>query len=462
MGAAATIGQVITFYSYKGGTGRSMSLANVACLLAQRLGKEGNVLLVDWDLEAPGLHRFFPGRREASTSDTSLGLDHRKGLIDLFHKLDAATPTSLPESDEEAEERAASALDKVDLESFTVESGISGIKLMRAGRDDDGRYAERIAQFNWENLFRRSPILFRELADRWARAYRYVLVDSRTGVGDTSGICTSLLPEKLIVVFTPNRQSLTGIRTLVERATQYRRESDDLRPLTVFPLPSRIEATREDLRVQWRMGDPGRGIIGYQPMFEEILRQTYGLSECKLGPYFDNVQIQQSPDYAYGENIAVRTEQGTDRFSLSSSYRVFTDWLVNAPGPWRRQLEVDTLLDSLKERVGAEPAGSEQRRGLEEIVGKLEESVKNTPVTPPASPAVVRSGFWAWFTNIEIFETALEAFKERRYLRASLQLINGVVQFLGGLMIIGAALGFIGATVGFTIGGVQKLVGFIK
>src|SRR5262249_5649929 len=88
MNATAMIGQVITFYSYKGGTGRTMSLANVACLLAERLGNEGSVLVVDWDLEAPGLHRFFPGRLAPNVSDTSLGLDHRLGLIDLFQQLD--------------------------------------------------------------------------------------------------------------------------------------------------------------------------------------------------------------------------------------------------------------------------------------------------------------------------------------------------------------------------------------
>src|SRR5258705_6268790 len=49
-------GQVITFYSYKGGTGRTMALANVAWILAAN-GKR--VLVVDWDLESPGLHRFF-------------------------------------------------------------------------------------------------------------------------------------------------------------------------------------------------------------------------------------------------------------------------------------------------------------------------------------------------------------------------------------------------------------------
>jgi cellulose biosynthesis protein BcsQ len=47
---------IVTFYSYKGGVGRTMAMANVAVLLAQRNLK---VLAVDWDLEAPGLERYF-------------------------------------------------------------------------------------------------------------------------------------------------------------------------------------------------------------------------------------------------------------------------------------------------------------------------------------------------------------------------------------------------------------------
>ena len=53
-------GQVITFYSYKGGTGRSMALANVSCLLANQISSSEKILMIDWDLEAPGLHRYFP------------------------------------------------------------------------------------------------------------------------------------------------------------------------------------------------------------------------------------------------------------------------------------------------------------------------------------------------------------------------------------------------------------------
>src|ERR1051326_8441520 len=49
-------GRIATFYSYKGGTGRSMALANFAWIMAAS-GKR--VLAIDWDLEAPGLHRYF-------------------------------------------------------------------------------------------------------------------------------------------------------------------------------------------------------------------------------------------------------------------------------------------------------------------------------------------------------------------------------------------------------------------
>src|SRR4051812_487244 len=49
-------GTVVTFYSYKGGTGRTMALANIAWILA---ANGHRVLMVDWDLESPGLGRFF-------------------------------------------------------------------------------------------------------------------------------------------------------------------------------------------------------------------------------------------------------------------------------------------------------------------------------------------------------------------------------------------------------------------
>src|SRR4051812_3785688 len=61
--------RIVTFYSYKGGTGRSMALANVAWILAAN-GKR--VAVIDWDLEAPGLHRYLhPYLRDPELRDSS-------------------------------------------------------------------------------------------------------------------------------------------------------------------------------------------------------------------------------------------------------------------------------------------------------------------------------------------------------------------------------------------------------
>ena len=47
---------IVTFYSYRGGVGRSMAMANVGEILAD-MGYR--VIVCDWDLEAPGLERYL-------------------------------------------------------------------------------------------------------------------------------------------------------------------------------------------------------------------------------------------------------------------------------------------------------------------------------------------------------------------------------------------------------------------
>lgn len=350
-------GEIITFYSYKGGTGRSMALANVACLLAQRTGGAGRgVLLVDWDLEAPGLHRYFqhlfPGGRGED------GSDKRQGLIELFAELESHVPADGYRDEDEAAEEAHRLVEEFDARRYALPLDVPGLHLLKAGRFDED-YSELVNTFDWEGLYRRSPHLFRALAARWAEQFDYVLIDSRTGVTDTSGICTILMPEKLVVVFTPNRQSFTGVANLVRKATRHRKESDDLRPLIVFPLPSRIEPSLQELRNLWRFGDPARDVVGYQPLFESLFQEVYGAppedappagksaagksappaaepERFGLGEYFEEVQVQQTPDYAYGEEIAVLVEKQRDRFSLTRSYQTFTERLVRTEGPWER------------------------------------------------------------------------------------------------------------------------------
>ena len=55
----STSGEVISFYSYKGGAGRTMALANIAQRLASAHNGAQPILMIDWDLEAPSLHHYF-------------------------------------------------------------------------------------------------------------------------------------------------------------------------------------------------------------------------------------------------------------------------------------------------------------------------------------------------------------------------------------------------------------------
>jgi MinD-like ATPase involved in chromosome partitioning or flagellar assembly len=322
-------GEVITFYSYKGGTGRSMALANVAVLLAGRMRSSAKgVLMVDWDLEAPGLHRYFP---EDADDDVEMVGETRLGLIDLFRALHTATEGQ--SSGDACENIVEEFLAKLDLNKYVRETSSEGLFLLPAG-GFGASYSAHVNGFRWDELYARCPGLFRLLAERLALRYAYVLIDSRTGITDISGICTALMPNKLVAVFTPNRQSLVGALDQARLATGYRRKSEDMRPLTVFPLVSRIEPARPLLRDNWRYGQKDPDLPGYQPLFEQLFQEVYSLQSCSLDAYFDDVLIPHVADYAYGEEVAVKVERSRDRLSLYQSYDSLTRRLARLNAPW--------------------------------------------------------------------------------------------------------------------------------
>ena len=64
--------RLISFYSYKGGVGRTLALVQTAYLLAKK-GK--NVLMLDLDIEAPSLHDIFSDK-----------IDLDKGIVDYLYE----------------------------------------------------------------------------------------------------------------------------------------------------------------------------------------------------------------------------------------------------------------------------------------------------------------------------------------------------------------------------------------
>ena len=340
-------GQIITFYSYKGGTGRTMALANVACLLAKDhptdVGTPPRVLAIDWDLEAPGLHRYFRPYLTSSSGEVKM----TSGCLELFQVLNQSLKDFSTSDFEMNRKSSQSLLAETDFSQYILPTQITNLHIMKAGCFDEG-YSRRVGEFQWDRLFMAAPGLFLGFADFLRSRYDYILVDSRTGISDTSGICTMVLPEKLVVVFTPNQQSLTGIGELTKKAVNYRKSSPDGRPLLVFPLPSRIEMARPALFESWRMGRAPNErqnnlpveINGYQPLFEKLFTEIYSPESVDLTEYLDEVMLQHIPDYAYGEPIAVMLEETESRLFLRSSYAAFTERLVELQVPWESILIV--------------------------------------------------------------------------------------------------------------------------
>jgi hypothetical protein len=288
---------IITFYSYKGGTGRSMSLANMAWILASNGSR---VLVVDWDLEAPGLHRFF----HPFLPDPELRSS--PGLIDLMWEF--AVAASDPQTAAESgwhEEFAHIQQYAMSVEYPFPMAGT--IDLVPAGRQDH-LYSTQVTSFDWNNFYERLggggflQALKRSMRDE----YDYVLIDSRTGVSDISGICTVHMPDILVSCFTLSTQAIDGAAA-VGSSVQRQRHGDQLR---IFPVPMRVEdgeqdkleASRDYARANfgqflWHVPDPER----YWGEVEVPYKSFYAYEEI-LAPIGDRPQ-QQNTILAVTERI---------------------------------------------------------------------------------------------------------------------------------------------------------------
>jgi len=325
-------GCVITFYSYKGGVGRSMALANLACLLVKRKKK---VLLIDWDLEAPGLHHFFDEKSKG-----------RKGLIDLMTEVRTKLDKHLIDNSEDGYvDFLEKCIDDFICKDRPVQFQSSGkqsfsLDIIKSGLFDEG-YSERLNAFNWLGFYESYPSFFRILSQFLEGKYDYVLIDSRTGLADTSGICTMLLPDKLVLVFAPNDQNINGVLDVAKQALEYRLNSIDERSLELYPLPSRIDSQNPNQRKKW--------LDIYTSKFQSFFNDSFYLDHCDLKNYFEKATIRYVNDHAYGENLPVLMESATDKLSIASDYDNFLNILLSDDPIWEMMSEEEIADNELTE-----------------------------------------------------------------------------------------------------------------
>ena len=178
--------KVVTFYSFKGGVGRSLALANVSLLLATR-GRR--VLAVDFDLEAPGLSMMSdlvtePRKVERGLLEYLLALlnDENPNLADylIYPEIESVDLAFLP---------AGNLKDGYDLSKLDFD------RLLEEGESNP------LSQFRRE---------IEELG------FTYALFDSRTGMTEIAATRTLELADVVVMLTGLNNQNLQGTRWVLD------------------------------------------------------------------------------------------------------------------------------------------------------------------------------------------------------------------------------------------------------
>ena len=269
-------GSIVTFYSYKGGVGRSFAMANVGVALASWGYR---ILCVDWDLEAPGLHKYLSVKEPTS------------GVVELISSL----TTSRVE------------VWKDHVRQVSLANG-ARFDLLAAGGQDD-KYIDRVQQLNWVKLYEENGLgeQLEQWRNAWKSEYDFVLIDSRTGITDIGALCTAHLPDILVVLFTANHQSIEGCLRVVQRADEARKFVPFDRPaLMVLPVPSRFDAREEYERAkEWR------GIFAEKT---KELYESWADRGLKIEDLIARTTIPYVAYWSFGEGLPVieETSKGTE------------------------------------------------------------------------------------------------------------------------------------------------------
>ncbi len=203
-----------TFYSYKGGVGRSLALANVAATLVSRGNK---VVLLDFDLEAPSLDSF------AEFSEAK----GKPGIVEYvaeFERQQSAPPID-------------SYVHPVHMPDYLR----GKLWIMPAGRKDSD-YSHALSEIRWAQLYDKG--LGAPFIENWKLSIEqtfhpdYVLIDSRTGLTEVGGVCTTAFPDLVVMMFGLNDQNVQGTATVARHIREANLERSPQMHFVATPIPN--------------------------------------------------------------------------------------------------------------------------------------------------------------------------------------------------------------------------------
>jgi len=202
-----------TFFSFKGGVGRSLAALNCAYALAAR-GRR--VLLIDLDLEAPGLSGYLCRQGELVRRPAGA-----RDVLDLLKAIKPLALKRIPPAEAVRTLRPLSAFRaRVKPSRVPRPAIVPAWRLDVLEVDDPDDYWKRLASLGLGALSRddltrmglilreylrqqRVPLvyhpLWKQLGYREETPYDYVLADSRTGITEFGGLYVGPFPDRLVV-----------------------------------------------------------------------------------------------------------------------------------------------------------------------------------------------------------------------------------------------------------------------
>lgn len=225
--------KTFTFYSYKGGTGRSLLLANAARYLALL---DQRVVALDFDFEAPGLHYKLNVSPAGQRMEDAIP---ERGAVDYL--LAVARGDRPPKSLRDY------------VVSVPLPRGAKGsLQLMPAGSAPTGEYWKALTALLRQDLFTdpegSSIAACLELKARIEDELEadFLLIDSRTGVTELAGVTTTVLADKVVCLMLANRESQTGARAVL-RSLRHAARLAGQPTIGVVPVLSRVPEGAEPM-----------------------------------------------------------------------------------------------------------------------------------------------------------------------------------------------------------------------
>jgi len=291
----------VTFYSYKGGVGRTLVVANLAKYLAHLRMK---VLVLDLDLEAPGVH-YKLGERGAR-------LPVERGVVDILHAF--ATTGQLPEN-----------LADYVLEAPAPTPSAGKIHLLAAGDAPSPEYWKKLSRIDWHSLFYSEQPdgipLFLELKAFIEETYSpdFLLIDARTGITEMGGVATTVLADQVVCVMLPTREHLEGTREVM-RAIRATPRMDGAGPVELLAVLSRLPHAAK--------GSDETAEVGRVREFLNAPVDNLGAS-VEIG---DLAVLHREPALEAAEQILVGGERSLDESRLLLDYlRLFVKLVPPLP-----------------------------------------------------------------------------------------------------------------------------------